>query len=169
MRISTTPGSPATSTLASLFSRGGFARAGLASVVGHRLAALALAMLVVLALGACGGEPQQVAASEDDDDDARLVARAAALELDTEYTPPPGEPLHHHTAGFAKILCSAVFITGLDPADAAEHVGGFTSPFDERHHVVDVSLHDPLESVAQSEYVDPLQPRPDGGGRDHAV
>ena len=47
-----------------------------------------------------------------------LYTRAAALELDTEYVPPPGDPLHHHTAGFAKVLCSAVFITGLDPADA---------------------------------------------------
>ena len=66
-----------------------------------------------------------------------LIARAAALELDTEYSPPPGEALHHHTAGFAKILCSAVFVTGLDPEDAAANVGGFISPFDERGHVVD--------------------------------
>ena len=65
-----------------------------------------------------------------------MLARAAALELDTEYVPPPGEPLHHHTSGFAKILCSAVFLTGLDPADAAANVGGFTSPFDERDEVV---------------------------------
>ena len=31
------------------------------------------------------------------------------------WTPPPGNALEHHTAGFAKTLCSAVFITGLDP------------------------------------------------------
>ncbi len=68
---------------------------------------------------------------------AALLARAAALELPTEYTPPPGEALHHHTAGFAVILCNAVFITGLDPRDAAATVGGFTSPFDQRHVVVD--------------------------------
>ncbi len=68
--------------------------------------------------------------------DAELIARAATFELDTEYTPPPGEELHHHTAGFARTLCSAVFLTGLDPDDAARNIGGFTSPFLEREHVV---------------------------------
>ena len=66
-----------------------------------------------------------------------LIARAGELELDTEYTPPPGESLHHHTAGFARTLCSAVFLTGLDPEDAAKNIGGFTSPFEERRHVVE--------------------------------
>ena len=66
-----------------------------------------------------------------------LLARAVALELDTDYVPPPGEALHHHTAGFARTLCSAVFITGLDPDDAAENVGGFTAPFEERDKVVE--------------------------------
>jgi hypothetical protein len=60
---------------------------------------------------------------------AALIARAKSLELDTPYVPPPGEPLEHHTAGFAKIMCSAVFITGLDPDFAAENVGYFTSPY----------------------------------------
>ncbi len=69
--------------------------------------------------------------------DSALIARAASLELATEYVPPPGDALEHHTSGFAKILCSAVFITGLDPADAAENVGGFTSPFEARTAVVD--------------------------------
>ena len=61
-----------------------------------------------------------------------LIARAKALELDTAYVPPPGDPLEHHASGFAKIMCSAVFITGLDPEFAAQNVGGFTSPFAER-------------------------------------
>jgi CubicO group peptidase (beta-lactamase class C family) len=64
-----------------------------------------------------------------------LIARAKTLELDTRYVPPPGDPLEHHTSGFAKIMCSAVFITGLDPAFAAEHVGYFTSPYAERAKV----------------------------------
>src|SRR3989449_10607178 len=64
-----------------------------------------------------------------------LLARAKALELSTPYVPPPGEPLDHHTAGFAKIMCSAVFITGLDPDFAAENVGYFTSPYAERAKV----------------------------------
>ena len=64
-----------------------------------------------------------------------LIARAKALELQTPYVPPPGDPLEHHTAGFAKIMCSAVFITGLDPDFAAENVGYFTSPHAERTKV----------------------------------
>lgn len=59
---------------------------------------------------------------------AALIERAKALELDTPYVPPPGDPLEHHAAGFAKIMCSAVFITGLDPDFAAENVGYFTAP-----------------------------------------
>ena len=66
-----------------------------------------------------------------------LVARAASLELDTEYIPPPGEALEHHTSGFAKILCSAVFITGLEPDFAAENIGYFTSPYEERSKVTE--------------------------------
>ena len=77
-----------------------------------------------------------------------LIARAQAFELNTEYSPPPGEALHHQTAGFAKILCSGVFITGLDAADAAANVGGFISPFDERAHVVDTVVDYEQERVA---------------------
>src|SRR5262245_14766081 len=61
-----------------------------------------------------------------------MHARAKSLELNTPYTPPPGEPLEHHASGFAKIMCSAVFITGLDPDFAAENVGYFTAPYAER-------------------------------------
>jgi CubicO group peptidase (beta-lactamase class C family) len=64
-----------------------------------------------------------------------LVARAKALELNTPYVPPPGDALEHHASGFAKIMCSAVFITGLDPDFAAENVGYFTAPYAERAKV----------------------------------
>ncbi|HZM94836.1 MAG TPA: serine hydrolase [Vicinamibacterales bacterium] len=66
--------------------------------------------------------------------DARqvLIARAKSLELNTTYVPPPGDPLEHYASGYAKIMCSAVFITGLDPAFAAENVGYFTAPYNER-------------------------------------
>ena len=64
-----------------------------------------------------------------------LIARAKSLELDTPYEPSPGDALEHHTSGFAKIMCSAVFITGLAPGFAAENVGYFTSPFEERAKV----------------------------------
>src|SRR5881409_2576951 len=61
-----------------------------------------------------------------------LIARAKALELSTPYVPPPGTALEHHAAGFGQIMCSAVFVTGLDPAFAAENVGYFTAPYAER-------------------------------------
>jgi CubicO group peptidase (beta-lactamase class C family) len=66
-----------------------------------------------------------------------LVARAASFELDTPYNPPPGEALEHHTAGFAKILCSAVFITGLDVDFAAENIGYFSAPYEHRKYVTE--------------------------------
>jgi len=61
-----------------------------------------------------------------------LIARAKSLELDTPYVPPPGDPLTHHAAGFAKVMCSAVFMTGLAPDFAAENVGFFTAPYGQR-------------------------------------
>ncbi len=108
-----------------------------------------LLFLGLAGLVACGpGAPDAPEIPTSDGSDEQLIARAAALELDTEYVPPPGEALHHQTAGFAKILCSAVFITGLDPDDAAENVGGFISPFDQRGHVVDTIVDFDRQMVA---------------------
>src|SRR5262245_62323820 len=61
-----------------------------------------------------------------------LIARAKSLELDTPYVPPPGDALEHHASGFAKTVCSAVFISGLDPDFAAENVWVFNGPYEER-------------------------------------
>jgi len=61
-----------------------------------------------------------------------LIARAKSLELNTPYEPPPGDPMEHYASGYAKIMCSSVFITGLDPDFAAETVGYFTAPYAER-------------------------------------
>ena len=89
---------------------------------------------------------------------ALLIARADSFELDTPYEPPPGEAIDHHTSGFAKTLCSNVFISGFDVADAAENTGGFTAPFDERHHVVDRSGLRQRESLSHP----PFGGDPDG-------
>jgi CubicO group peptidase (beta-lactamase class C family) len=66
--------------------------------------------------------------------DARqaMLDRARKLELNTPYVPPPGDPLEHHASGYAKIMCSSVFITGLTPAFATENVGYFVAPYAER-------------------------------------
>ena len=86
-----------------------------------------LLVLLVLACMATPASAQAPVASRD-----ALIARAKLLELDTPYVPPPGDALEHHAAGFAKIMCSAVFITGLDPDFAAENVGYFIAPYGER-------------------------------------
>src|SRR3984893_18756179 len=89
--------------------------------------ALALALGAVVAALAASAFGQTNAEARE-----ALLARAKSFELDTPYVPPPGDPLEHHAAGFAKIMCSAVFITGLDPDFAAENVGYFTAPYAER-------------------------------------
>jgi len=73
---------------------------------------------------------------------ARVLAGALALlalnvaapgeELPTRWQVPPGSPLEHAAAGFAKILCSALFITGRDLAPAIEEDGFFVAPRAER-------------------------------------
>src|SRR5215510_6491736 len=85
--------------------------------------ALAIAALLAVAIF-----PVVATAPSADD----LLARAKALELNTPYVPPPGDPLEHHASGYAKVMCSAVFITGLSPEFAAENVGFFTGPYPER-------------------------------------
>ncbi|MCU0228662.1 MAG: hypothetical protein MUF01_13590, partial [Bryobacterales bacterium] len=78
----------------------------------------------------------------------KMLARAAELELGTAYKAPPGDALSHHTAGYAKIMCSAVFITGLSPEFAAENVGYFTAPFAERAKVGKPSIDYDRKSVS---------------------
>lgn len=91
---------------------------------------------------------------------AALVARAKLLELNTAYEPVPGDPLQHHAGGFAKIMCSAVFVSGLDPDFAAENLGYFTAPYEARASLgkpaidrtakqVTVTLPDGMKRVAR--------------------
>ena len=106
-----------------------------------RLRTVFLLMVLVVALVGCQRDGSTTNAEASAAEQASLsprdalIARAKSLELDTPYVPPPGDPLEHHTAGFAKVMCSAVFITGLDPDFAAENVGYFTSPYAERAKV----------------------------------
>ncbi len=76
-----------------------------------------------------------------------LLTRAAALELDTAYVPPPGDPLAHHASGYAKILCSAVFLTGLDSDFAAESIGYFTAPYEVRGSLRDGEIDRQAKAV----------------------
>jgi CubicO group peptidase (beta-lactamase class C family) len=118
---------------------------------GHMRSLLALCVASVVAVAGCGApgsdSPRPESGEVAQNPQVALLARAAALELDTEYVLPPGEALHHHTAGFARTLCSAVFLTGLDPDDAAGNIGGFTAPFEERDHVVERVVDDATQTV----------------------
>src|SRR3954451_19228736 len=85
------------------------------------------AVLVALALSAVA-----LVAQGRNETRQALIARARSFELNTPYVPPPGEKLEHYASGYAKIMCTAVFISGLDPAFAAENVGYFTAPYESR-------------------------------------
>lgn len=87
--------------------------------------------------GGAAASARDSAAAGRDSAARALIARADSFELPTKWEAPPGDPLVHHTSGFATTLCAGVFITGLDPADAAENVGYFTAPYEWRHFVVD--------------------------------
>lgn len=101
-----------------------------------RVAVLSLVLVTL----ACGGVEQSGSTTAEEQAAAAraaLIARGDSLALPGEWTPPPGDPLWHQTAGFAKTMCSNIFYAGLDPADAAENLGGFTSPFGPRRFVTD--------------------------------
>ena len=89
-------------------------------------------------LFACGQTDDAAPATgATDDPTAALIARGDSLEIPGEWTIPPGDPLVHATAGFAKILCSNVFLSGLDPDFAAANTGFFSSPPELRGAVTD--------------------------------
>jgi CubicO group peptidase (beta-lactamase class C family) len=121
----------------------------------HRLsssAPLVLVATLLLGAGACAGTKEPGANPAPPPDAAaglaaRITARGDSLSLGTKWTPAPGVPLEHSTAGFAKILCSAIFITGLDPADAAANVGFFVSPPEDRAAVRDTVIDRKTQTV----------------------
>ena len=92
--------------------------------------------LAVFGLYADGESPVNLLAQQGENEREALLARASDAELDTDYVPPPGDPLSHHISGFAKPLCSAVFVTGLDADFAAESVGFFSGPYEYRDQVI---------------------------------
>lgn len=93
------------------------------------------ALFLLLACGQAGDSAS--AADTTDDPTAALIARGDSLEIPGDWAIPPGDPLVHATAGFAKILCSNVFLSGLDPGFAAANTGFFSSPPELRGTVTD--------------------------------
>ena len=80
-------------------------------------------------------------------DSIDINERGRRLDLGGEFAIPPGDPISHFGAGFAKILCSNVFLAGLDPGFAAEHNGYFTAPYEDRSHVTDIDVDVESQSV----------------------
>ena len=68
-------------------------------------------------------------------------------ELPTRWTPPPGTRFEHEMAGFAKVLCSAIFITGRTLKDAAAEDGYFIAPLAMRSSATDTIVDPKRQSV----------------------
>jgi len=73
--------------------------------------------------------------------------QTAPQEYPTAWEIPPGDPIEHMTAGYAKILCSALFITGRDLATAADEDGFFVSPRAERRLVTKTVVDQKAKAV----------------------
>jgi CubicO group peptidase (beta-lactamase class C family) len=117
---------------------GSGSRASTMKVFWRHLPAILLALFVAAVLTDCGGGGSGTVSAPTAavlPAPAAMIARAKALELNTPYVPPPGDPLEHDTSGYAKAMCSAVFITGMDIDVAAENVGYFTAPYASRAKV----------------------------------
>ena len=93
---------------------------------------------ISLLIGCAGSSTEQQAGDEltPDEQTLAVIERGNRLELPTQYVPPPGDPEAHFTMGFARTLCSGVFVSGLDEGFAAQNIGFFTSPLETRDVVV---------------------------------
>jgi len=103
----------------------------------------AAVMCALLAVGSCAGwqgpsvSPNhipEVSATE------AVAERGQRLELDSALAATPGDPASHYAMGFARVLCSAVFVSGLEADFAAKNVGFFTSPPEKRHNIRDTAI-----------------------------
>ena len=73
--------------------------------------------------------------------------RTLPRELPTKWTPPPGSRIEHEVAGFAKVLCSALFVTGRTLKEAAAEDGFFISPAASRATITDTIIDRVHQSV----------------------
>ncbi len=70
----------------------------------------------------------------------RLLERADSFALPGQWTAPPGDPQGEETAALATSLCSAVFVAGMDPAEAIAAVQSDASPPGSRPEVTDTVI-----------------------------
>lgn len=108
---------------------------------------LVLAVLAVLCVFATTGMQAQARDSARTAREA-LIARGKSLDLGTPYVPVPGDRLQHEAAGYATVMCSAMFISGLDSAFVAANTGYFTAPYEVRSQFTSVKIDRAAHSVA---------------------
>lgn len=94
------------------------------------IAALAASILFSASVSAQTPQPRPFELSPEAR--AAQLARAKALDNGGSYVPPPGERLSQVAAGWAKTVCSAVFVTGLDETRAIDEVGHPVAPAADR-------------------------------------
>ncbi|MEO8627715.1 MAG: serine hydrolase [Betaproteobacteria bacterium] len=92
---------------------------------------LLLAGVLALPVAICDAQPSSIPA-----------------ELPTIWEAPPGDPLELMSAGLAKILCSALFISGRELATATEEDGFFVAPRAQRRAVKSVTV-DPTQHAVR--------------------
>src|SRR4051812_34330649 len=63
-----------------------------------------------------------------------MAAQASQAPRQNAFAP-DGTPIGLGLAGYAKVLCSAVFVSGREPAEAFENSGFFLFPEDQRRGV----------------------------------
>lgn len=109
--------------------------------------ALHIALPFLILLFACQNETKTPIENEVSEREI-LINRALEHELNTTYEPPPGDALSHHASGFAKVMCSGIFITGLEAEFVAENIGYFSAPYEERSKFDRWSVDDGEKSVS---------------------
>ena len=88
-------------------------------------------VILCVSLVGCGEDGQEFA--------ARTVAWLTADAGTVAYAP-PGTPPELGIAGYAKILCSAVFVSGRDPAEAVRNSGFFMLAEADRDAITDITV-----------------------------
>ncbi len=76
-----------------------------------------------------------------------ITGRARELDLGGEFEIPPGDPVSLFGSGFAKIMASNIFLSGLDAEFCARNTGYFTAPIEERKHVIEYEVDYDAKSV----------------------
>jgi CubicO group peptidase (beta-lactamase class C family) len=82
-----------------------------------RITAAIVAAAAIIWSGSVAAQTQTEAARQ------AMLARAKAAEISDAWAPPPGDPITHFTAAYAKLMCSAVFVSGFDADFARSTLG----------------------------------------------